>query len=423
MNERTTRLSSSLRIRSAEESLHIVRRVARSRGVIRVVDTTWLDRIGIPVFSSIRPDGLDGNLWVHAGKGFTPAEAKIGAYMEAIEFSYAEPGRNQVTWQMSSAAEVVRSFGNRIAFADFSPLVGRKVLPDEPLAVVQAQEIQSGLGTVLIPAEHVFIPFEPPGARLYGTSTNGLASGNTLEEATVHAIAEVMERDVTSWELLEPKKSQLVRLDKAPPKVRDMAARIERAGLTPVLRYTENVFGMPHFSGAVLEPDASNMLVSAAGYGLHPVREIAAVRALSEAVQSRLTHIHGGREDVIDPHRVYRHYSADKLSQMRAAQVRKQLDDTRAIDYCDVPDFEPQLSTLADVRELLFAALARAGLHHTTRVVLSEPEFPFVIVKVVIPGAEFFEQSFPRVGPRLLRSFQHSTSLSNHSPARSPATT
>jgi ribosomal protein S12 methylthiotransferase accessory factor len=77
-HDKFTRLSSSLRSRSAEESLVIAESIALSRGVSRVVDTTWLDRIGIPVYSSIRPDGVKGTLCVHAGKGFTHAEAKIG---------------------------------------------------------------------------------------------------------------------------------------------------------------------------------------------------------------------------------------------------------------------------------------------------------------------------------------------------------
>jgi ribosomal protein S12 methylthiotransferase accessory factor len=85
------RLSSSLRRRSAEETLRIIANdIAPQLGITRVTDTTWLDRIGIPVFASIRPDALKGSLCVNAGKGLRSVEAKIGAYMEAIEFSLAQ---------------------------------------------------------------------------------------------------------------------------------------------------------------------------------------------------------------------------------------------------------------------------------------------------------------------------------------------
>jgi ribosomal protein S12 methylthiotransferase accessory factor len=83
-----------------------------------VVDTTWLDRIGIPVYSSIRADGAKGTLCAHAGKGFTHAEAKIGAYMETFEFSFAPPGRNVVDRSLRKPDEILASFKNRIGFAD-----------------------------------------------------------------------------------------------------------------------------------------------------------------------------------------------------------------------------------------------------------------------------------------------------------------
>src|ERR1700722_11037488 len=106
----TFRLSSSLRSRSAEESVAIAASIAMSRGVSRVVNTTWLDRIGIPVYASIRPDGIKGTVCVQAGKGFTHAEAKIGAYMEGIELSFAAPGRSQVPWSLVYPADIVASF-------------------------------------------------------------------------------------------------------------------------------------------------------------------------------------------------------------------------------------------------------------------------------------------------------------------------
>jgi len=84
-------LSSSLRARPAKESLILAKKIARERGVSRVVNTTWLDRIGVPVFASIRPDGIKGTLCVHSGKGFSADEAEIGAYMEAIEISFGRP--------------------------------------------------------------------------------------------------------------------------------------------------------------------------------------------------------------------------------------------------------------------------------------------------------------------------------------------
>lgn len=401
----TCRLSSSLRTRSAEESLAIVAPLARSRGITRVVDTTWLDRIGIPVYASIRPDGMDGNIWVHAGKGFTHAEAKIGAYMEALEFSFGEPGRNAASWFMSTPQQVVASFGDAIAFADFAPLVGYRAQADDAIAVVRAQEIRRGLGEVQVPGELVFLPFRLPGVQLYGCNTNGLASGNTLAEATAHGLAEVMERHVHSFEQLDDR-SVRVDLASAPPKVRALAEAIERAGMTPVLRHSTNVFGMAYFSAYVLEPDEHHPVALARGHGFHPIREIAAVRALAEAVQSRLTCIHGGREDLIDQHAVFESLGERKTAAIRARRERL-LDARGLVAYADVPDFDTHVASIDDATRLMFDALGDAGLQHVARVVLTEPDYPFQVVKLVVPGAEFFNREAPRVGPRLLRHFQH----------------
>jgi ribosomal protein S12 methylthiotransferase accessory factor len=403
------RLSSSLRSRSAEESLTIAESIAMSRGVSRVVDTTWLDRIGIPVYSSIRPDGIKGTLCVHAGKGFTHAEAKIGAYMEAIEFSFATPGRNITDWSLRKPADVLASFDGHIQFTEFCPRMGRRVQATDDIAVVTGEEIMSGLGSVFVPAELVYHPFfENPGVKLYGTSTNGLASGNTLEEATVHGLAEVMERHVRSFEVLDDC-SSLVCLDDAPPKVQAMAAQVKRAGFNCSLRYSENPFGLPYFTGYVLEPDEHNPISVAAGFGLHPIAEIAAVRAVAEAVQSRLSHIHGGRDDIIKRVKlgaeVGREHELDYIRRMR----RMALDPQRRTKFCDVTSIE--VDGVIEARERLIQGLAQADLHHVVRVTLTEEDYPFQVVKVIVPGAEMYEHEIQRVGPRLLRHVQRKIEL------------
>src|SRR5512133_467650 len=59
-------------------------------GITRVADITSLDRIGIPVFSCIRPTADDGAITVYNGKGATVEESRISAIMEGIERYSAE---------------------------------------------------------------------------------------------------------------------------------------------------------------------------------------------------------------------------------------------------------------------------------------------------------------------------------------------
>ena len=62
-----------------------------------MADITNLDRIGIPVFSSIRPMAEKGAISVYNGKGATPTEARVSAMMEGLERYSGEVRDRQLT--------------------------------------------------------------------------------------------------------------------------------------------------------------------------------------------------------------------------------------------------------------------------------------------------------------------------------------
>jgi len=72
------------------ETLRRIEPLMGVAGVTRVADITDLDRVGIPVFSSIRPTAESGAITIYNGKGLTKEEAKVSAIMEAIERYSAE---------------------------------------------------------------------------------------------------------------------------------------------------------------------------------------------------------------------------------------------------------------------------------------------------------------------------------------------
>jgi len=87
---------------SPEETLARVEKALPAAGITRVADITNLDRLGIPVFSSIRPTAGRGAISVYNGKGATPTEARVSAIMEGIERYSAEvpPGRHSPRGQV-----------------------------------------------------------------------------------------------------------------------------------------------------------------------------------------------------------------------------------------------------------------------------------------------------------------------------------
>jgi ribosomal protein S12 methylthiotransferase accessory factor len=290
------RLNSSLRTRTAADTLPRAQAMAARFGITRVTETTRLDLIGIPVFSSIRPDALPGSLCVSAGKGVAPIEAQVGAYMEAIEFGVVER-RGQTGSRAGASRDLLGGNARPSILADCCPVHGKLSILSGPLDCIPSHDLFSGRD-VLIPTELVAMPYRPQyGSRMYGATTNGLASGNTVDEATLHGLLEVIERDVLSFNHVRDTGIRLSD-DGLPPVVEALATRIRAAGLPIVMRSLPNAFNLPTFDAYIFDPFASGPSI-AWGSGCHIVPEIALVRAVAEAVQSRGTAIHGGRDDVL----------------------------------------------------------------------------------------------------------------------------
>src|SRR5205085_10325227 len=91
------------------------------------------------------------------------------------------------------------------------------------------QELESGRECA-IAAELIFYPAPDVGQSLFGSSTNGLASGNSLLEATIQALLELIERDIWSFEFVR-RASKLVEAASLPKDVREIVERAERNGL------------------------------------------------------------------------------------------------------------------------------------------------------------------------------------------------
>jgi ribosomal protein S12 methylthiotransferase accessory factor len=395
------RLSSSLRSVPPEVTLRHAKTWAERLGITRVTDITRLDRPGIPVSTSIRPTAVVGSLCVNAGKGLRPIEAHIGAYMEAIEFALAEPGASKVERITATARDVLDGRERPDAVLDFSPKLGATVSLDAPMECVRAQDIVTGEET-LVPAELVFLPFRPyPGFQgLFGTSSNGLASGNTVREATVHALAELIERDVRSFEAVRDT-SALVDLQTVEGPARELVRLVEDAGLELYVRAADNVFGVAYVTAVINDPDSLAPHLLNGGFGCHPHASVAFIRAVSEAAQSRLSFIHGGRDDLQGHHDRFAGWDADKKRAFVAKVVAKASDATRKIPFSAIADHTATVTTLEACEQLLLDRLRAQGLTRVLRVAYTAPDDDLQVVRLIVPGLELFGEGIVRVGRRL----------------------
>ncbi|HSU17054.1 YcaO-like family protein [Longimicrobium sp.] len=397
------RLGSSLRAVAPEATLVHARAMAERLGVSRVTDATRLDRIGIPVFTSVRPGAAPGTLCVNSGKGVRPVDAQVGAYMEAIEFALAEPGASEVRPELATARDVLDGHRRPSAILDFCPRLQQGFDLDAPLAVVETHDLVTD-APARVPAELVLLPYvaplvDAPGTGSFGSHSNGLASGNSVAEATLHGLLEVIERDVRSFQAIRDT-SRRVRTESLPPPAREQVRRVEAAGLEICVRWQPDGFGTPCFEALIWDRFARGSLAINGGYGCHLFAEIALLRAISEAAQSRMSWIHGGRDDLVELDEQLAAVPMKERVRGAAAEFARYAGGAE-VDYAEAETRPPPVASIDQALDHTLERVLAAGLRHVCRVAFTPPDEPLQVVRVVVPGMEYFDRSSRRVGPRL----------------------
>ncbi|KQT69084.1 MULTISPECIES: YcaO-like family protein [unclassified Aureimonas] len=288
------------RIREASETVRGLRPHLADLGISRLACQTGLDRIGIPVWAAMRPNSL--SLAVNQGKGTDDHAARASALMEAAEFAIAEAPDADVV--ITAKADLLAA-GHRVFDPARLLAEGAAIPADEPIGWLAGRQLIGG--------ETVFIPLEA--ARLdltqevYGglsRSSNGLASGNNEDEAVLHALCELVERDALTLLTFRAGRSiGAARIDPAAfesPAIDDLTRRIREAGFKLDLFDLTTGLGIPVVQATIREArgPVRLQLDLAAGVGCHPFAAVAAIRAITEAAQTRITNIAGARDD-IDP--------------------------------------------------------------------------------------------------------------------------
>jgi len=395
------RLGSSLRIRPAEETFSIVSPHLASLGISRITDTTKMDRLGLPVFASIRPRGK--TLRVHAGKGTEPIDAKVGAAMEAIEYAVAEPEATDWIPIRTSVGDLLTQLPG-VQFIDFAPRLGVNVSPDDLICGVSCEDLLSGEDCV-IPAQLVFLPYLPTDCKnFFGGTTNGLASGNSVAEATIHATFEVLERDVISMNKVQDQ-SRLIDPASYPPNFKHFYSRWAALGISLAVRCIDNRFGLPCFQAFIMEEESNTVNLST-GQGLHADPHIALSRAICEAAQSRLSHIHGGRDDIV--HFYSKYASWNKADRVRVEDEVK----FRAFNSEGMMGFNEVVvscgnwlnssgKSFPEIITRLNQCIKLQGLGPIYRYTFRHAIPDVSVVKVIVAKAEHVEHNLKRMGPRM----------------------
>ncbi len=353
------------------------RPAAEHAGITRLADVTGLDDVGVPVYLAIRP--FSKSLTVSIGKGLERSQARVAAMMEAIELWHAEeielPARI-LPWTPDGRPEVVDP---------------RRL----PVALNTGAGAWSGTtewieGTDLITGAPAWVPklavsmdfvdFDAhpcPVAR----NSNGLASGEVRDQAILHALDEVIERDA-EWRWRNNDVSARIALETVDnPRWQSLSEKLSAAGLVCAAWNVTSDVGIPAF-GAVVVPDPDHTPWRTVGphdgFAANPDPVKALLAAVTEAVQKRLTYIAGSRDDLS------RHELARANDPELTAAVLAQLaDEPEVVDFRSVAS--PATGDFRGDIDAVLTRLTGAGYDQVVLVNLTREDLGVPVVKVLVP--------------------------------------
>jgi YcaO-like protein with predicted kinase domain len=350
-------------------------------GITRVANVTGLDRIGIPVVTVCRPNAR--SLAVSQGKGLSLAAAKVSAIMEAVELYHAETISGPLWWvRPDELALGERSFLDPFDLPRSAAAAGY----DGPLAWIEAADLWHG-GSILVPYACVSADYTQPteslGAGL-SVTTGGLGAGNDRDEALLHGLTELIERDaVTLWRLGGPARRRASTVDPTSihdPVLIELLDRLSRARLHVRLWEASSDIDVPVFVCLLAGTDADDADPEF-GAGCHPRPAVAALRALLEAVQARLTFVAGSRDDIGGEL-----YEPARRARRRREALRWLSEPSPERPFAIDPD--AGAASAAAELEITLGALAARGLRNVAAVELTRAEIGVQVVRVLVAGLE-----------------------------------
>lgn len=253
-----------------------------------------LDRLGIPVVTA-RLVLATGGSFEGIGYGATDEEALVGALGELSEEAHADAALAAMPRVVSSYATLVRERGPRRVLdpATVCLPAGSDWRPETALAWVEGRWLAGG-DPVLVPeclACDAPQQLRDAHAPLVVPITNGLGAGLSREQAIVHGLLELLQRDgnVVSYRALD--RGIAIDLDDLrDPELRRIVDHDRACGIDVVAKIASTAFGMlnVYVVGLDREPLVELPLrLTACGEAVHPDRDRALRKALLEYAGSR----------------------------------------------------------------------------------------------------------------------------------------
>ncbi len=369
------------RIQDPEETLARVIPHMPAMGITRIADVTGLDTIDIPVVMVCRPNSR--SVSVSQGKGSTLAAARASGLMESIEGFHAE--HIALPLRVASSADM-ENFGMSVSLDQVPTVKGSPFHPHHPITWIEADDLLTGLSS-WVPYELVHTNYtypRPSGSGCFPASSNGLASGNCLAEATVHAICEVIERDaIALWYQYGSNAVDRTSIDSGTVDNAlciETLGKLDNAGQDTFIWDITPDTGIPTYFTIIMDRESHSRHIGV-GSGTHLSRDVALLRSLHEAVQVRTTYIVGARDDLTS-----HEYTLEGIEEKQRffSDILRQSSFTSDFSERADSDCETVEAELVTVLK----KLKTVGITQVLKVDLSKPEFGIAVVRVIIPGLE-----------------------------------
>ncbi len=367
-------------------------------GVTRIANITDLDRVGIPVFSAIRPSAAAGAISIYSGKGVNETNARISAIMESFERCLAE--QPEISINLSGIPlDAERTNDTYESLSESYPALypGTLLLPQPfpdsaGIEWVMGYDLMNDI-EVFVPANAVFHPYNPmDGSKLFRSNTNGLASGNTIEEAVLHGLLEVIERDALSIAEFTRNPGKEIILSESDGLNYELKRKMEGTGIKVKVWLLDSDVDIPTVVAALDDTVLKDPALLVMGAGAHLSPEIAITRALTEAAQSRVVQIHGAREDT-DRERVVRTFGYDHMRKMNGYWYEE-------LEKVGMEELEDSSSNTpaANIRTVLERL---DGVADGAIIVTLSRGVKIPVIRAIIPMFEMFTLDRERKGDRI----------------------
>jgi len=246
------------------------------------VEVPW--KLGLKYSSGRNHYIIKGNIG-NSGKGLTHESSTASGLMEMLERYSAVAGltadfpKGYLQDKTMIRARRSEFQAKGLDALDINALNLKIPYQDEELYWVWGEKITSeGASRMLVPAQLVFIEtnFDEPEVSIYGRGSNGLASGNTPEEARLHALLELVERDGDYSIFYSPERCFSINAPENSD-IGQILAIAEAKGITVQFLDLTTEFGIPTYRAFV---KIGEQIIS--GSGAHLDAKTAITRALCE---------------------------------------------------------------------------------------------------------------------------------------------